>query len=241
MSYRIAQSQSYVAHDYWNWSAWIEAPLDDLRALDRVIWILHPTFSPSRVESTSAETNFRLDTSGWGTFLLRAELRGRDGSKQMLSHQLELTSPSGDRRSAAKETDRGPAARPYVFMSYSSEDATHANAARHALTNLGVRVLDATQVEAGSPFDASIRKLIRESAGVVSIVGSNYTSPYVIGEMKLAVAEEKTAVALLPDGVTRPSELASDVQELRFDTRSGGLEQPLAAFVGELRSRGSLI
>ena len=239
MEYRIEQSEQYLGNDYWNWSAWIEAPPELLRDIDRVVWILHPTFNPSRVESRSRETNFRLDSSGWGTFLLRAELHGPSGEPRSISHMLKLTYPDEREAAISKEAltpkvsdTAADALRPYVFISYSSEDAAQANVVREAMKNLGVRVRDAGEIKPGLPFDAAVRKLIRESAGVMSVVGSDYASPYVIAEMKLAESEEKPAIALLPKGVNRPLGLSPSIREMRFEDNSRKMESLLAGFVG---------
>ena len=83
-----------------------------------------------------------------------------------------------------------------------------------------------------------MRKLIRESAGVVSVVGGSYTSPFVIAEAKLAQAEAKPAVTLLQKGAVRPPGLWSEGLAVRFGEGSGELEQPLTSFVKDLRARG---
>lgn len=245
MKYRIVQSYEYRGGDYWDWSAWIEANPQALAAIESVTWILHPSFSRPRIESRSRQTGFRLDSSGWGTFLLKAELHKKQGDPQVVSHMLELAYPDDDpaassgeavpQRSAPAPDDKTT---PYVFMSYSSEDAAPASRARAALTDLGVRVRDAGEIKPGLPFDAAIRKMIRESAGVVSVVGSDYASPYVIAEMKLARAEEKPSLALLPEGVDRPSGLLPDLQELRFSQEPNQPNLQLEGFVSGLRRGG---
>ena len=245
MEYRIAQNYHYRGSDYWNWSAWIDASPDALAALDSVTWLLHPSFNPSRIESRSMQTGFRLDTAGWGTFLLKAELHKKQGSPQVISHMLELAYPEDDPAAGSGEAAPQRSAptpenktTPYVFMSYSSEDAAPASRARAALTELGVWVRDAGEIKPGMPFDAAIRKMIRESAGVVSVVGSDYPSPYVIAEMKLARAEEKPALALLPEGMERPSGLLPDMQELRFSQEPNQPNMQLEGFVSSLRRGG---
>lgn len=246
MEYRIAQSHKYRGSDYWDWSAWIDAPPAALSEIESVTWLLHPSFSPPRIESRSKKTGFRVDTSGWGTFLLKAELHKKQGSPKVISRMLELTYP--DESEAASSSDapvelseQAPADRatPYVYMSYSSEDAAPASRAREALTHLGMQVRDAGEINPGLPFDAAVRKMIRECAGVVAVVGSDYASPYVISEMKLAKADEKPALALLPEGVDRPTGLLPDLQELRFSQEPNELKPQLAEFVSSLRRGAS--
>lgn len=243
MEFRIAQTQKYRGNDYWDWSVWIVAAAAKLREIDHVIWILHPSFSPSRVERKSPETGFRLDTSGWGSFRLHAELHTRDGEIHRVSRVLELTYPdleeaatSSEALTPGAEDTAADALSPYVFMSYSSEDAGHAGAVRETMKRYGVRVRDASEIKPGLPFDAAIRKMIRESAGVMSVVGSDYASPYVIAEMKLAESEEKPTIALLPEGVDRPIGFSPNIREMRFGRENGAMETVLANFADTLGS-----
>jgi len=244
MSYRIAQSERYLGHDYWNWSAWIEATPDELDQLEVVIWILHPTFSPSRVESRSRDTRFRLTTSGWGTFRLRAGLHCKGRDPFLISHMLRLTYPHNQEANESASTSLSSARRkrsernsPTVFLSYSSEDESQAHQVRQAMERLGARVLDARSISADLPFDAAIRKMIRESDAVMSVIGSDYASPYVLTEMKMATAEEKPAIALLPENVEWPSGLSRDVQALRLGKDSMAMDSGLAGFIGNLGSQ----
>lgn len=244
MEYRIAQSQKYLGNDYWSWSSWIEASPDALQEIDRVVWILHPTFRPSRIERRSRETQFRLDTAGWGTFRLRADLHKPSGELVSISHMLELAYPNEAEAASSSEalSRQGSEAAatpptPYVFLSYSSEDAAQANAVREAMQRLGVRIREAKEITPGLPFEAAVRKMIRESSGVMGVLGSDYASPYVIAEMKLAEAEEKPAIALLPEGVEAPLVL-STFQATRFGRDLGGLDSALAGFAAKLGTRG---
>lgn len=245
MSYRIAQSEEYLGRDYWNWSAWIEATPDELDQLEVVIWILHPSFSPSRVESRSRDTQFRLSTSGWGTFRLRAELHCKGRDPLSISRNLRLTYPDNQEPNESASTRLSSAPRkrsegnnsPTVFLSYSSEDESQALQVRQAMERLGARVLDARSISADVPFDAAIRKMIRESDAVMSVIGSDYASPYVLTEMKVAAAEEKPTITLLPENVGWPSGLSRGAQVLRIGKDSIPMESRLAGFIGNLGSQ----
>jgi hypothetical protein len=242
MDYRIAQDQQYVGGDYWNWSAWIEASPDSLAQIDHVTWLLHPSFTPSRVESRSADSKFRLDSSGWGTFRLRAEVHTKAGDSIAVSRMLKLTYPDeAESASSNLAPVRGSASStpnlslPYVYMSYSSEDANQALRVRNTMEELGVQVRDAREVEPGLPLDAAIRKMIRESAGVMTVLGSDYASPFVISEMKLAAAEEKPTLALLPTNTELPYGLLSNIHELRFGEDPKEIAPMLADFASKIR------
>jgi hypothetical protein len=243
MSYRIAQSEEYLGHNYWNWSAWIEASPEELDKLDFVTWILHPTFNPSRIQNRSRDTKFRLDTSGWGTFVLRAQLHQKgQPDAPMISRMLKLSYPDDEgfeTNQSLGAKKRSEASKPTVFLSYSSEDENHAQQVRLTLARMGARVLDAKSVSADLPFDAAIRKMIRESDGVMSVLGSDYASPNVVAEIKLAKAEEKPVITVLPQGVERPSGLIHGVEELRLKPELSSMDSQLAGFVGRLSSQES--
>jgi peptidoglycan hydrolase-like protein with peptidoglycan-binding domain len=89
---KIAQDQHYEGDDWWKWSIWIDAPADELAQIDKVVWHLHPTF-PEPVRTTrNRDDKFRLETSGWGTFTVRAEV-WKGGEPIALKHELKLDYP----------------------------------------------------------------------------------------------------------------------------------------------------
>jgi len=92
---RIAQDQRYHGEDWWQWSVWVEAPLSELERVEKVIWRLHPTFPDPVRERRNRAEKFRLETAGWGTFRVRAEVVMKDGSTEKLQHELELHYPDG--------------------------------------------------------------------------------------------------------------------------------------------------
>lgn len=95
MALSIQQSQKYLGKDRWQWSVWLEGQAEELDTIDHVTYILHPTFlDPVRTISDRA-SQFRLDTSGWGTFTIHAVAAHRDGRETRLSHELILQYPDG--------------------------------------------------------------------------------------------------------------------------------------------------
>jgi len=95
MALTIQQEASYAGSDRWKWSVWVDGPADELDSLDRVTYILHPTFHQPVREVTDRGTKFRLDTSGWGTFTIHAKAQFKDGHETVLKHELELQYPDG--------------------------------------------------------------------------------------------------------------------------------------------------
>jgi transcription initiation factor IIF auxiliary subunit len=92
---KIAQDQEYEGGDWWSWSVWIEAHPVELEKIEKVVWRLHPTFPEPVREVSNRKEKFRLETGGWGTFRVRAEVVMKGGAKAALSHDLKLQYPGG--------------------------------------------------------------------------------------------------------------------------------------------------
>ncbi len=95
MSLSIEQDARYAGKDRWTWSVWVEGNPSQLDDIDRVVYILHPTFHNPVREVEDRNSKFRLDTSSWGTFTIRAKAIHRDGSETSLRHDLKLVYPDG--------------------------------------------------------------------------------------------------------------------------------------------------
>jgi transcription initiation factor IIF auxiliary subunit len=90
---KIKQTEKYEGDDWWKWSVELEGK--DTANVKQVTWKLHPTFpEPERVV-TDPKTKFRLETGGWGTFVIKADVELKDGTTRQLEHELELHYPDG--------------------------------------------------------------------------------------------------------------------------------------------------
>ena len=99
----IRQSEKYAGNDWWDWSVWLEGTDAELDAVSYVEWRLHPTFPDPVRRATNRQSKFRLDTGGWGTFVIQAviymktgsDVQGalRSGRPERLRHQLKLQYP----------------------------------------------------------------------------------------------------------------------------------------------------
>lgn len=95
MTLRIEQGFKYQGEDWWRWWIWLEGSEVELDQVDHVVYMLHPTF-PSPVRTIKERsTQFRLETAGWGVFLIRAKVMLKQGKEVSLSHQLVLEYPDG--------------------------------------------------------------------------------------------------------------------------------------------------
>ena len=93
--YEIEQGFDYVAEDWWKWWLLIKATDADLDKIDYVIYTLHPTFINPVQKITDRASCFRLETEGWGTFTIFAQLHLKDDSLISLQHELYLEYPDG--------------------------------------------------------------------------------------------------------------------------------------------------
>lgn len=222
MTLRIAQDFAYLGNEYWNWRAWIDGSDDELAEVEQVVWILHPSFSQPRVTVRTRANGFRLETSGWGTFLLRAELSLQGGRTQALRHTLTLEYPDEDTapvRSSTASRPRGTS----VFLSYSSIDARAAARLREGLTRAGVQVLDQTGVTPGEPMQESLANMMARADAVVTLLSEDEVSPWVSAELGLALAADKPTLALLSETAQTPR-LPEGVQVRHFNPRDPDTE-----------------
>ena len=95
--YTIEQSYKYAGDDYWEWSVWIESTEKGLDKIENVIYNLHYTF-PNPVQTIKTRENkFKLETSGWGVFIIYARINFKDKTVLELEHELELYYPDGEK------------------------------------------------------------------------------------------------------------------------------------------------
>ena len=92
MNIRLKNDWKYIGDDRWKWEVYLTSDNpQDLDEVDSVKYILHDTFpNPIRTINNSKD-GFRLKTSGWGTFLIKAFVNLKNGKKIKMDHYLELS------------------------------------------------------------------------------------------------------------------------------------------------------
>jgi transcription initiation factor IIF auxiliary subunit len=97
MALKLKNNYRYLGKDQWEWDAFLDSNQPkELDEIEYVEYVLHPTFDNPIREIKDRESNFRLSTSGWGTFKLKAFAYKKDGTKIKLEHNLELYYPDED-------------------------------------------------------------------------------------------------------------------------------------------------
>src|SRR5262249_47444119 len=80
--------------DWWHRSVWLEAPGDELDNVEYVEYILHPTFPNPIQRIADRSTNFRLNSAGWGEFMIYAQVYLRNKKERLeIQHWLQLREP----------------------------------------------------------------------------------------------------------------------------------------------------
>jgi hypothetical protein len=213
MSYRIGQDFAYLGNDYWRWWAWIEGDDPELDRVTEVAWILHPSFPRTRIITRDRSNRFRLETAGWGTFVLRAELTIEAAEKRLLKHNLRLEYPEAEPPLARATRPARPLT---LFFSYSAQDTKAAAQVRQSFKKAGFEVLDQTALHAGEPWAETMQRMISRADAVVGFIGEDEISPWVRTEIEAAASSGKPAFLLLAPGSSTVG-IPGDVRSFQFD------------------------
>jgi len=95
MALKLEQDYEYKGGDWWEWAVWIDAPDEELDAIEYVEYVLHSTFSKPVREISDRSTKFRLETAGWGCFTIYAKAFLKNGGIVEMEHELSLAYPDG--------------------------------------------------------------------------------------------------------------------------------------------------
>ena len=232
---RIKQDASYEGGDRWKWSVWVDAPDEELQQVEYVEYTLHPTFPDPVRHIEDRKTRFRLESSGWGEFTVRALVVNKKGDKKYLHRWLRLEypneqSPEQTDRSGAPETSDQP--HYTYFLSCAIGDAPFANTIAKALIALGARVLMVADEPSNLPWESSIERLLDQSDLALFII-SDDVSIWMRREIEAAakretpiipvvIAGSKVKLSELPQGMERaiqikplpPEQFAEESQDI---------------------------
>lgn len=243
---RIEQDSRQKAPGWWWWAVWIAGDEAALARVRKVVWYLHPTFPEPVVTRTSRADGFRLETSGWGEFALRAQVHPDDGESYFLEHRLRLFTDEGeaaaDRGAAEELPSSGSAGReddtllgvavrsaraagaggaghkaPRVFISHSFGDADLAQALRDSLRSKNVEA-SLGREPAASSGGRSLGEEIDDSDLVVSL-DSAASGEFVDIEKEVARQRGKPVIEIAVDAPA-----ADDQRSPRLTYRGRGLD-----------------
>jgi transcription initiation factor IIF auxiliary subunit len=79
-----------VEKDWFEWQIEVAGPVAALKDITQVEYILHPTF-PDRIRLIkNADSNFRLESAGWGEFDITVNVSFNNGDERTLIVPLKL-------------------------------------------------------------------------------------------------------------------------------------------------------
>ena len=234
---QFAQSATYTGKDRWDWSVWLDGAPAELDEVKSVTYFLHPTFvNPERIVTDRAN-GFRLNSSGWGEFTIRADIHLRNGQMLQRTHNLVLAYPrrpslrdavssigekpptkevpgnQGTRRSDPKD-------RPIVFVSNSAIDQPIAAAIGEALEARGIRCVSDSALNPDVPVQASLSRVIRSSDAVVAVV-SDHASDWTSWEIHAARSLDVPVFPIVVGETTELPARLRNLEALRIRGRAG--------------------
>jgi transcription initiation factor IIF auxiliary subunit len=77
--------------DWFYWTIIIETdPEEFLQYIKSVRYHLHPTFPQKEITISDRHTNFKLESRGWGEFIIKLDIILKDNKKATVTHYLAL-------------------------------------------------------------------------------------------------------------------------------------------------------
>ena len=225
---KVSNSSTSQGGGRWKWSLWIDGDREQLDQIDHVEYVLHPTF-PQPVRTVSdRSTNFKLESRGWGEFMVHAKAVTKQGETFRLNHWLKLSDQGGIPESTSVAPERAS-----VFVAYNRADYPLAAELSRALDERGIEVLTENLFSTDEPIDRAIKALIGRADAVLALIAVE-PGRWVLAEISEAQRQQVPVFAiLLGENTTLPESLAEGMAfriENPNDTRKAIalLEQQLA-------------
>jgi hypothetical protein len=235
MTMTIAQESRRAGRSRWEWAVWLKGTDAELDDVVEVIYMLHPTFRQPIRTTSDRTSSFRLASSGWGEFELRARARRKTDGDLELTHWLSLAEGQTPTLRVGTPTAKS------VFLSSTVADAPIAEALREALRAQGLETRASSEMrdEAWS-WPESIAQSTRNADALVILV-TGRISPWMEEEARLFVKQGKPVLPVLVNGAipTSPDLLEHKALQVKWDFGSapnGGDAKMIADRVQEVLS-----
>jgi hypothetical protein len=184
MSIRISQESSYKGNDRWNWSVWLEGPADELDRIESVDYMLHPTFRDPLRHITDRQSKFRLNSAGWGEFMIYLNIKHTDGRVAKRKHWLQLEYPArsskgGHVLGSEPKPGSGHLSKPesgkpepqFVYLSSGVADTRFARVLERALKTQGIEILRfEDDIAPGLPWDVSLNSALDRAKSAIFVI-----------------------------------------------------------------------
>jgi hypothetical protein len=222
---RLENDSELKREGWWHWSVWLDGSDEDIDRVVSVVYRLHPTFPHPVVRVTTPETRFRLQSAGWGEFLIAADAAMKPGTEPASVHLERWLELEG-----AQSVNRGKT--PSVFLSHSVADSDVADSLRNALRTEGIEVKTADEsLDPGDELFPQIERQMRDTDAVVAIV-SPPASHWVEQEAVAAHEKGRYVIPVVLRGARVDAVLSKMARfELTNASHVGGLARQIAARV----------
>jgi transcription initiation factor IIF auxiliary subunit len=160
-----SSASSNSKKDYYDWQIWIKDGDMSISEVEKVEYLLHPTF-PNRLRTTTDQASkFMVKSSGWGEFMIKVMVYTKNGQSYSFSHWLTL----GNNYNNLKGTSADSRKTKKVFLSFSDADARMAKDLENRLSEMGIEVNSTSGIKPGSKMGDFIRDAISSSDAVIAI------------------------------------------------------------------------
>jgi hypothetical protein len=253
MRISIKQKATSEKDNWWRWSVWIEGDSAALNRIEYVEYTLHPSFPQPVRRIDDRSSKFRLDSEGWGEFLIRAQVVHKDGSKKSLKRWLELKSPAEEDKQDGETSEAagsvgGPGSSPRsIFFSCNIADAPFANALSKALAAHDARALLMGNETSGLPWEVSINQLLSQADVAVFII-SESMSTWMRRELAATLERKIPIIPLLLSSQINLSELPDKMEQAiqvkpvepeRYDEEAQGLAKRILTAIEKIMSKAN--
>jgi hypothetical protein len=215
---RLKNSSVWQGKDRWKWSVWVDGKQESIEQVDRVEYILHPTFPDPVRLVTDRASNFKLNSKGWGEFMIHANVVTKTGRTLRLNHWLKLSGGESVGERQIRGTEK-----PSVFLAYSKADYPLAAELSRFLEARGLEVLSENQLKPDEPIMSAVRSLIGSADAVLALIAQEPSS-WVLNEIFEA---EKQQIPILPMLLGKNARLPTSIanrQALQIDNPNDSRE-----------------
>jgi transcription initiation factor IIF auxiliary subunit len=76
---KLVNTYKKIRDDYFSWVISIAGEKKELENIKNVTYYLHKTFPNQMMVSSNSSNNFSRETAGWGEFLIKADVKLKNG------------------------------------------------------------------------------------------------------------------------------------------------------------------
>lgn len=194
----IEIKQSAQPHEsrrgYWRWAIWLDGDDAELDEIRQVTYQLHPTFKNPVRRSEARRRGFRLESGGWGEFMVNITIQKKNGETIRRQHWLSLRDDFAPERPSSVKRAQGYTGSKSVFLSYPAADSRLGESIRNSLQARGFSVSSGNDAAPELPFAEAVEKQIAQS-DVALVIISDTDSAWARHEL---AAAEKNQVPIVP-------------------------------------------